>query len=82
MNRESYNRVLWASRRGMLELDLVLGPFARECYPGLSAPDQQLYRQLLQCEDQELFGWFLGKDHPEDPELNSIVEQVRAFSRR
>lgn len=81
MDSESFNRILWASRRGMLELDLVLGPFARECYPGLSETEQRQYRQLLECEDQDLFGWFLGKEVPGNPELKAIVEKVLAFSR-
>ena len=77
-----YNRVRWASRRGMLELDLVLEPFVESCYPNLPATEQQRYRRLLECEDQELFGWFLGRKRPEDEELASIVDTVLAFARR
>ena len=77
-----YNRVRWASRRGMLELDLVLEPFVQDCYPQLPAEEQRLYRRLLECEDQELFGWFLGRIRPEDKELAQIVDTVLAFARR
>ena len=77
-----YNRVCWASRRGMLELDLVLEPFVKERYLELPEADQQRYRQLLECEDQELFGWFLGRVRPEDEELAHIVDTVLAFARR
>ncbi len=77
-----YNRTLWASRRGMLELDLVLGPFVREAYRELSSDDRARYRALLECEDQELFGWFLGRLRPEDAELSKIVDTVLAFTHR
>ncbi len=77
-----YNRVCWASRRGMLELDLVLEPFVKECYPGLGEADQQRYRNLLECEDTELFKWFLGRVRPEDNELAQIVDTILAFARR
>ncbi|MEE4660031.1 MAG: succinate dehydrogenase assembly factor 2 [Halieaceae bacterium] len=77
-----YNRACWASRRGMLELDLVLEPFVKECYPGLSTSDQQRYCKLLECEDTELFGWFLGRLRPEDEDLASIVDDILAFARR
>lgn len=62
MVRESGNggMVYWRSRRGMLELDLLLVPFTREVYGSLGAPEQGRYRELLACEDQELFGWLLG----------------------
>ena len=52
--------VYWRSRRGMLELDLLLVPFSREVYGSLGAGEQERYRKLLACEDQELFGWLLG----------------------
>ena len=29
---EDFNRMRWASRRGLLELDLLLGPFVEACY--------------------------------------------------
>ena len=70
------NKVYWASRRGMLELDLVLMPFAEQHYPNLSEEDQHRYQQLLEQEDQDLFAWFLGRQIPEDPEIKTIVELV------
>lgn len=68
----------WASRRGMLELDLVLEPFVDKVFPELSSDDQQCYRRLMECQDQQLFGWFLGRDKPEDPDLERIVRQILA----
>ena len=44
--RAAYHRVLWHSRRGMLELDILLEGFVRNRYLELSAPQQALYRQL------------------------------------
>ena len=60
----------------MLELDLVLMPFAKQYYPNLSAEDQQRYQQLLEQEDQDLFAWFLGRQEPDDSELRAVVELV------
>jgi antitoxin CptB len=75
------NRMRWAARRGMLELDLVLEPFVTGCYSTLGERDRQRFAQLLLCEDQELFGWFLRKGRPADPELAAIVEQILEFAR-
>lgn len=47
------NRLFWHSRRGMLELDVLLVPFTQEVYPTLSEADRELYVRLLSCEDQE-----------------------------
>ncbi|MCZ6831772.1 MAG: succinate dehydrogenase assembly factor 2 [Gammaproteobacteria bacterium] len=84
MNLESdaeYNRLCWHSRRGMLELDLMLGPFVNQHYPLLSAEKKARYRRLLACEDQDLFAWFLGRAKPQDEELADIVEQILATTR-
>ena len=66
-----YNRI--CSRRGMLELDLVLGPFVQNHFKQQSEQDQQLYIKLLEEEDQDLFRWLLKADVPEAPELAAIV---------
>lgn len=73
---EDTKRMRWASRRGMLELDLVLGPFAETGYPALSDVDRARYRALMECEDQELFGWFLRREVPENPDLAAIVSKI------
>ena len=56
------NRLFWQSRRGMLELDVLLVPFVKEVYPGLDEEDQRRYRKLLSCEDQDMFGWFMQRE--------------------
>ncbi|MGH1485898.1 MAG: succinate dehydrogenase assembly factor 2 [Cellvibrionaceae bacterium] len=71
------NRLLWASRRGMLELDLILAPFVEDVYPTLDAGDQKLYEQLLEEQDQDLFTWFLKRQDPENTDLLRIVNIIR-----
>jgi antitoxin CptB len=69
-------RLFWHSRRGMLELDVLLVPFVQEVYPSLSGEDKQRYKKLLDCEDQEMFGWFMQRNEPEDPDLKHIVRMI------
>jgi len=78
---EEINRMRWASRRGMLELDLLLEPFVAARYRELDAADRQRYQELMLCEDQDLFAWFLRKEQPEDPELVAIVRSILEFAR-
>lgn len=70
------HRLRWASRRGMLELDLILLPFVENVYSTISEADQALFDLLLDGEDQDLFNWFLGKGVPEDENLQHIVKLV------
>lgn len=72
------NRLFWGSRRGMLELDLVLMPFLENVYPGLEQSDKERYWLLLEEQDQDLFAWFLRRENPANPELQRIVDIIRA----
>ena len=75
-------RVIWHSRRGMLELDVLLLPFAQEAYSDLDEQDQAGYRNLLDYEDPDLFGWFLEQVKPEDQQVARIVELVLAHAKK
>ena len=70
------NRLYWHSRRGMLELDVLLVPFVKEVYPHLNQVDRDLYVRLLECEDQDMFGWFMQRGEPEDADLRHIVRMI------
>jgi antitoxin CptB len=70
------NRLYWHSRRGMLELDVLLVPFTKEVYATLNKVDRDLYVRLLECEDQDMFGWFMERAESEDPELQRMVRII------
>jgi len=75
-NDIEYKRLIWHSCRGMLELDILMLPFVREVYPSLPEEDQVRYRQLIECEDNDLFAWFMQRSRPEDPELARIIDLI------
>jgi len=62
----------------MLELDLILLPFLENVLPTLGDRELQLFESLLECEDQDMFNWFLRKEDPEIPEIKTIVDIIRA----
>lgn len=66
----------WHSRRGMLELDLILVPFVEKFLSGLSGQELLLYQQLLEQEDQDLFVWFTRRESAPTPELREIVAVI------
>jgi antitoxin CptB len=75
--RTEFNRLTWHSRRGMLEIDVMLMPFTAHHYRTLSPEDQAAYRRLLDCEDQDIWEYLRGFREPDDVVLNQIVRQVR-----
>jgi|TARA_B110000881_G_scaffold212705_1_gene222723 antitoxin CptB len=82
MQEFNKHEIFWHSRRGMLELDLLLVPFAREVFESLSHPDQMLYSELLEEEDQDLFTWLMQRTPPKDPRFESIIRQILAHNSR
>lgn len=67
---------MWASRRGMLELDLILQPFVENTYDSLSEDDQLRFEVLLEREDQQLFVWLMKREQPTDPDTQRIVQII------
>lgn len=67
-------------RRGMKEMDLILGGFADEGLAGLSEPDLALYEALLSENDQDLYLWVTartsGREGGGPPELAPILEKI------
>lgn len=80
LNETELKRQVWHSRRGMLELDVLLGPFAAHALPLISAQQQRVYVRLLSQQDPDLFTWFMGHASSEDEELVAMVKQVKDYA--
>jgi antitoxin CptB len=73
---EDLKRLYWHSRRGMLELDLLLVPFAENSLARLSADELEMYRELLREEDQDLFVWLTRREEAPSPRLQQIIDKI------
>ena len=80
INHDDHNRMRWASRRGLLELDLFLEDFVANAYPNLSDDMKGLYRTLMSEADQDLFEWLMGRSQPTDL-LLPIVSAIRSHKK-
>ena len=76
LSKMELNRLRWRSRRGMLELDLLLAPFFDGVFPGLLEVEQQAFIRLLERDDPDLLKWFSRQGSPEDPELEALVKKI------
>ena len=80
INHDDHNRMRWASRRGLLELDLFLEEFVANAYPMLDDNMKALYKELMGEADQDLFEWLMGRSQPSKT-LQPIVETIRAHKK-
>ena len=75
MKSKDVNRILWAGRRGLLELDLLFEAFILSKYSVINESAKSDFHKLLDCDDDQLFSWFFGGE--EIPaEFASIVSIV------
>lgn len=71
------SEVLWACRRGMLELDVMLQSFCEQSYDSLSIETQQLFEALLKEEDQDLQRWLVGAQVCEKSNFQDLLLVIR-----
>lgn len=69
-------RINWACRRGMLELDVLLMPFAENVFDELTEQQQLVFERLLTGDDPDLYAWFMGHQECKDPELAEMVHTI------
>ncbi|MFQ3324170.1 MAG: antitoxin CptB [Pseudomonadales bacterium] len=81
MTDVEYRKIYWHSRRGMLELDLILIPFVENHLRNISAEEQQLYVKFLEEEDNDMFSWFMRADVSQKPEIVRMVEIILACNK-
>ena len=77
--REEWNRAKWASRRGLLELDLLLAPFVTEAFLELTVVLRQDYRELLFQDDQDLMEWIMGRSAIAEDRFVPVIQEIRRF---
>ena len=71
-------RVRWRSRRGLLELDIVLGRFIELYYTQLGDTERQAFEVLLDMPDNPLWDMIAGKCEAETGEQQALLEKIRA----
>lgn len=81
MDELELKRMVWRSRRGLLELDLQLAGFVRDVLPTMDADGQTVYRDLLLVSDNDLLEYLNGKTVCPDARLVPMIERIRASRR-
>lgn len=71
------SRLRWMCRRGMLELDVMFERFIENGYEQLSTHEREVFENLLDESDPQLFRWVLGFEVPDDQEFLSLMIKIR-----
>jgi antitoxin CptB len=78
LNPEAERRLRWRARRGLLELDIVLGRFIDEHYARLDEEGRQAFETLLDMPDNPLWDMIAGRTDAAQGIQQALLEKIRA----
>ena len=70
------NRLRWQSRRGALELDLILNKYTGDHYPHVSIDMQRKFQALLQEDDPKLMDWLVYRNATFPKQYRHIIKDI------
>jgi antitoxin CptB len=70
------SRLRWRCRRGMRELDQLFTRWLDQAYPTADATQRAVFVKLLACEDDQLWRWFIGRETPDEKDLDELVGRI------
>lgn len=68
-----------AWRRGFREMDLILGSFADQHAQNLTEDELAAFEALLMADDQDVYGWIIGREPPAAEHDTSLMKKLQAF---
>ena len=77
-DRAELERLKWKCRRGLLELDIVLGRFLAKRAAALSGEELAALNELLDAPDNDLWDVVNGRSERFDARHRALVEELRA----
>jgi antitoxin CptB len=69
-------RLRWRCRRGMRELDQLMLRYLDDAWPTADDAERAVFLRLLDCEDDKLWRWFMGRERPEADDIHALVRRI------
>lgn len=77
MDVQPAGRLRWRCRRGMRELDQLLGWYLDTRYAQADAAERAAFSALLDAQDPDLWNWLNGRSAAADPAWRQIIDAIR-----
>jgi antitoxin CptB len=71
------DRIRWRCRRGLLELDIVLGRFLESELDTLGPDEQDAFKALLELSDNDLWDLVAARSDPGEGLQGKLVRRLR-----
>lgn len=69
-------QLAWRSRRGLLELDILLQHFVTTDFASMNEEERRVFEILLEYPDQELLEILMGRTHARDTGEQQLVKKI------
>ncbi len=66
----------WRCRRGMRELDMLLGGWLERGWPGADTARRAAFLRLLEQPDPQIADWLLSGRRPDDKPLAGLLDDI------
>ena len=73
----SLSKLRWHCRRGMRELDVLMLRYLEDSFEQAPPQEQQGFVDLLALEDPILFAYVVGREEPQDEQLQKLLKKIR-----
>lgn len=80
MSVTDLNQLRWRCRRGMREMDILLGDFLESEYSSLTPAIQNSFRALLDEFDQDILDWIMQRREAPD-QYTELITLLREYRR-
>jgi len=79
MNDQRKKLLFRSDHRGIKEMDMILGTFAREFLPTATDAEVDAYEELLKESDPDLYNWISGREDVPADNDNMILPRLIGF---
>lgn len=70
-------RIHYQTRRGLLELDILLGKFMEKEFQNLNDEELAIFVEILDLPDQQFLALVNQKEHTENARFLPLLEKIR-----
>ena len=77
LSPEFMSRLRWRCRRGLLELDIVLGRFIEHRYPQLNDEQRVVFDELLDMADNDLWSLVTGNKELKQEYQREVLDWLK-----
>lgn len=73
------NQLRWMCRRGMKELDLLMGSYLDHGYPTASPERKAAFEKLLSYQDPVILDLLMNKIQDDDAEVQALINVLQSY---